>query len=100
MATKSSENISIGDWVMIDNVRSNHLDPENGIGWYAMNVTVQCTRVHDYTFRFQFNGEEHFALKSEVKLTSKPKLSLFGESEKIEYAKDSFNYRMKLQYGI
>jgi hypothetical protein len=87
------------DYVIVPRVRSGHLDAEKGIGWTAVNVIVKVTRVNDLTFCFEFNGETHYELKNDVKKTdSRP--NMFVEIAKLRYAKDSLDYKLKMEYGI
>lgn len=93
--------LKVGDSVIVKNVRSSKIDIQNGIGWYAQNVIVMVTEVHDITFCFDFNGEKHYALKDDVVITKQnTSNSLFGEESKIRYSKHSFEYRMKIEYGL
>lgn len=92
-------NIKVGDIVRVTNVRSNHLDHENGIGWTASNVNVVVDRVNDITFCFWFNKEYHYELQSECR-PSTSKYSLRNEYKKIEGIKNNIDYRLKSEYGI
>lgn len=89
----------VGNYVVVPSVRSNHLDPENGIGWTASEVIVNVTRVNDLTFCFEFNNELHYELKNDVKKT-KSSPNMFGELDKVKYAKDGLDYRLKVEYGV
>ncbi len=86
--------LKVGDWVEVEMVRSNLMDPENGIGWRAYNVTVQVIKVNDLTFIYEFNGEKHYELKNDVTKTN-VKQTLFPETSKIIYEKDSMLYKYK-----
>lgn len=83
-----------GDMVMVDFVRSNHLDAEKGIGWYAYNVVVTVDRITDLTFFFQFMSEWHWALKNDVKRVKNKNPTLFSEDHKVNYAKDELSFRI------
>ena len=84
---------------MIEHVRSNHLDHENGIGWVAKNVNVTIIDVMDLSIKYSFYGETHFALKSECKPKITYPLSLFSDNQEIKYMKDNLDYKLKT-YGI
>ena len=85
--------IKIGINVLVPHVRSNHLDLQKGIGWYARNVIVEVSKINDLTFCFEFNAETHFELINEVKVFSSNQTELFKQNSKITYAKDSYEYK-------
>lgn len=91
--------MKVGDMVRVQCVRSNHLDPKKGIGWFASDVIVQVERVNDLTFCFIFGGELHYELQSECKPVERQTGSLFGEECKMIYMKDSLEYRLSVEYG-
>ena len=91
--------LQVGQFVRVDFVRSNILDTDNGIGWFAHDVVVVVSKVMDLTFCFEFNGQLHYGLKNDVHVVNKaPKDNI--ELNKILYASNDFYYRMKMQYGI
>lgn len=90
--------LAVGDYVIVPFVRSGILDVKSGLGWWACDAIVKVLQVMDLTFCFEFNNETHFCLKEEVKKT-KNKPSLFNELDKVNYAKDDFQYRISIKYG-
>ena len=95
----SNFDLEVGEYVVVPLVRTQKiLDRENGLGWWANDVIVKVTKVMDLTFCFELNGEIHYALKDNVKRT-KQRPNLFNEQDKINYAKDDLNYRLRIKYG-
>jgi len=88
----------VGDTVLMPFVRSHHLDPQKGIGWYVNNVKVKVDRINESTFCFWFNNEYHFYGIEEAKIIKDNSISLFSEEEKIIYTKDTFAYRYSIFY--
>lgn len=92
--------LNVGDTVLVENVRSNHLDIEKGIGWFAKKVYVKISRINDLTICFEFNGETHYELKKDCVLFNNRKIEDITELRKIKLAKDSLDYRLSVEYGI
>lgn len=88
--------MKVGDFVKVDFVRSNHLDPEKGIGWFAHDVIVQVTKIYDPTFCFQFNGQLCFALQENAKKVKNNTPDLF-EAQKITYTKERYDFLQRLK---
>jgi hypothetical protein len=91
--------LAVGDHVVVPSVRSNHLDYQNGIGWIAFEVIVTVSKINDLTFCYKFNNELHYELKNDVKKT-KSNPNMFGEIDKVRYAKDGLAYRLKVEYSV
>lgn len=90
----------VGDYVIAPYVRSQGiLDIKKGLGWRAWDVIVRINKVMDLTVCFEFNGDIHYELKDNVKKTKRCP-NLFNEQDKIQYSKDSFEYRMIIEYGL
>lgn len=93
--------MKVGDIVQVNYIRSNHCDKKKGIGWYVSGkINVIVDRVNDLTFCFWFNGEFHYELQDECRPSVIKTYIPEKELAKVKYSKDSFEYRLKVEYDI